>query len=555
MSRPPRRRRHPVVGRGDVRPHPLAVAVDERPRVAASARHPRHPRPGAGGQARPRRRRRRRPRSGGSRPPRAAPRREARRVDLGAHPGAHPQRRLPAAVGEVDPQPGRIDAVAASGVGGRDPGAAEVGDAGEAPRVEASRRGARRGSASRGMSSRMLRAAESAARSAARCTRPFPVTAPPIAASSSAAMIRIAPAPSTAGRACPRSPASAPRRAAPIPSSGRGDPPRRARGRPPGRAPARARRAASGEASGRGDPGSAGRGPELVDGERGQRALRAAARPASRPPSAPISSAVERRNPEDAGQVRDQQLRPARRQRRAERLERLVVGPEREVAEVAAGRRRDQPAARSASSSSRAAGVGEQGRRRRRLRLRRPRPAGCGRPVAAAASTATAAASARLPRRPRAGGEDRRRAHPPLPCGPRPGLGADLEPLRQRRERRGRPQLHDDPAGVRADRGATAGPGGQRLPRCLLRVVARRRRQSTRLGGAVGEGQRVAGEQKLEGDEPGQRQRRQPSEQLHRSLASLSGRASAPSGSGSSLRRRRDRAEGDAGQQRRAPRP
>ena len=86
----------------------------------------------------------------------------------------------------------------------------------------------------RGKSSRIERAAEIAARSAARWTRPLPVTAPPIAASASVASISTATAPNSAGNAWPDSSRSsraqrAIRREAP----------------PPGSIPAIARRAAT----------------------------------------------------------------------------------------------------------------------------------------------------------------------------------------------------------------------------------------------------------------------------------------------------------------------
>ncbi len=90
----------------------------------------------------------------------------------------------------------------------------------------------------------MLRAAERAARSAALCARPFPVTAPTIAASSSAVMISAAPAPSTAGRACPRSPSRS-AGCEPSPSKRRAIRAALAELRPPEGTPARALRAAS----------------------------------------------------------------------------------------------------------------------------------------------------------------------------------------------------------------------------------------------------------------------------------------------------------------------
>ena len=57
------------------------------------------------------------------------------------------------------------------------------------------------GASSRGRSSRIDRAADMAARSAARCARPFPVIAPAIATSASAATISANAPPSASGGA------------------------------------------------------------------------------------------------------------------------------------------------------------------------------------------------------------------------------------------------------------------------------------------------------------------------------------------------------------------
>ena len=95
-----------------------------------------------------------------------------------------------------------------------------------------------------GVSSRMLRTADIAARSAARCTRPLPVAAPPIAASARAARIRMSPAPRRAGSACPRLPPAG-RVNPPSPRSRRAIPDASSETQPPGRAPASARLAAS----------------------------------------------------------------------------------------------------------------------------------------------------------------------------------------------------------------------------------------------------------------------------------------------------------------------
>ena len=70
--------------------------------------------------------------------------------------------------------------------------------------------GNRGGAVTRGMSSRIERAAESAARSADRCKRPLPVSAPAIETMASAAISRIATPPITAGSAWPAAARSEP---------------------------------------------------------------------------------------------------------------------------------------------------------------------------------------------------------------------------------------------------------------------------------------------------------------------------------------------------------
>ena len=100
-------------------------------------------------------------------------------------------------------QAARVDPVAPRGVDRREPSAGEVVGLGEVTRVRTPVREPLAGASSLGTSSRMLRAAERAARSAALCTLPLPVAAPPIAASARAARIRIRPAPSSAGSAWP----------------------------------------------------------------------------------------------------------------------------------------------------------------------------------------------------------------------------------------------------------------------------------------------------------------------------------------------------------------
>ena len=148
----------------------------------------------------------------------------------------------------------------------------------------------------------MLRAAESAVRSAARWTLPFPVTAPPIAASASAAPIRIRPMPSTAGRAWPRRLASGERSGIrPLQAEQASENPAGDLGRAtPG--PNARQGAAGGDRRWRSrrDPGAQTPSPKLLDGERGQRPLRAAARRGRthrRRASSPVPSAATQSRP------------------------------------------------------------------------------------------------------------------------------------------------------------------------------------------------------------------------------------------------------------------
>ena len=98
------RGRHPVEGGGDVRAHPLAVAVDERAAVAAAAGHRRHPTAGAG----------RRGGFGDRR--RLGPRPAAADVEVGHHLGLRPHRRERGEVGKGEAEPARVDAVRPAGI-------------------------------------------------------------------------------------------------------------------------------------------------------------------------------------------------------------------------------------------------------------------------------------------------------------------------------------------------------------------------------------------------------------------------------------------------------
>ena len=89
------------------------------------------------------------------------------------------------------------------------------------------------------------------------------------------------------------------------------------------------------------------------------------------------------------------------------------------------------------------------------------------------------------------------------------------------REGRGRAQPHRDPAAGDRDVDVVLGPAGQRRARRLRRRAAGGERQRPGLGGAVGEGQRVAGGEQLQRDQRRQQQRRQRRDQLDRGLSAL----------------------------------
>ena len=138
------RRGHPVVGGGDVRPHALAVPVDERARIAAALR--------LRGHSRPRARRRRGFGDGG----RHDPDRSAFAETLPAGEplrgrsspttvGAGPQRRVGGCVGKGDPEAGGVDSVPSRRVDGGEPRAVEVIGAREVPRIRRPTLQARRG--------------------------------------------------------------------------------------------------------------------------------------------------------------------------------------------------------------------------------------------------------------------------------------------------------------------------------------------------------------------------------------------------------------------------
>ncbi len=300
-ARPPRGRAHPVVGGGDVRPHPLAVAIDERTGVPAALGLRRHPRPGAhrGGCLRD-----------GARHhadrgviAEAVAARESLRIDLPDDRDAGAKRRIGGGVGKGDPQAGGVDAVPPCRIDRSEVRPREVRGRGRGGGGSERRRAAVAGASSRDTSSRMLRTAESAARSAARCTRPLPVAAPPIAASASAARIRIRPAPSSAGSACPRRSArgcgTPPDR--PRPSSRRAIRLAASESPPPGRAPASARRAASSPGSSGGDPRRQPSSLQLVHRERGERAL--LRQRDQQAPAGDRQVGLERRHPERARDV------------------------------------------------------------------------------------------------------------------------------------------------------------------------------------------------------------------------------------------------------------
>ena len=398
-ARPPPsgRRRPPRPAASPRRPGRRAARSSRRPRPAPASRSRRRPAP------RPRRPPRRPPGSVGA--PRAA-----------RHPAAAPDRSratlararsggLELASGKAMREPGRVDPVPPRGVDGGQPGPRQVLGPGEVARFGAPS-GSLAGASSRGTSSRMLRAAESAARSAARWTRPLPVAAPPIAARASAARIRISPAPSSAGSACPRlppagrvnrrAPAAAARSEPRAPRPSRPARPRRARG---------ARRAARGA---RRDPAAQPPPRKLLDRERRQRALgrerdeQAAAR--GRSPS--TSSAGTQSRP---GRCTTASSAPGLGDRAASAPTASASSSARWQRWPRAAARR--PGCRSASSSSRAPGaassVGPAPRARPTSTSRVPAP------VRAAASAATAAASPRLAPRSAPRDEDRRRSSAP----------------------------------------------------------------------------------------------------------------------------------------------
>ena len=167
-----RGRRHLVVGRRDIRPHPLPVPVDERAAVAAAARDRRTFAAGA--------RHRRRRFGFGARFDLL--RRAGAEVELADHDRLRPHRREGGAVGKGEAEAARVDFVArapaASAGFARPVQVGRLRDVGSGWATPFGRRG---GESSSGRSSRIERTAEIAARSAARWARPLPVTAPAIA--------------------------------------------------------------------------------------------------------------------------------------------------------------------------------------------------------------------------------------------------------------------------------------------------------------------------------------------------------------------------------------
>ncbi len=165
--------RHLVVGGRDVRPHPLAVPIDERAAVAAAARDRRAFAAGA--------RHRRRRFGFGARFDLL--RRAGAEVELADDDRLRPHRREGGAVGEGEAEAARIDFVAPPGGERGFARPVQVGRLRDVGSGWATRSAGAAARAARGRSSRIERTAEIAARSAARWARPLPVTAPAIATS------------------------------------------------------------------------------------------------------------------------------------------------------------------------------------------------------------------------------------------------------------------------------------------------------------------------------------------------------------------------------------
>ena len=378
--------------------------------------------------------------------------------------------------------------------------------------------GRRAGASSRGEASRMMRAADSAARSAARCTRALPVTAPPIEARTRAHPMSAAAAASTTGSACPLwPPLKRPSRGAG--ANARASRRARSEATPPGLIPARARRAAS---SG------------------GGRASTRAAMPRAR--SSDTHSAASDRSP-----GRSASSRPASGRR---------PGLSMTLAQ-SSGTTCTTSNSTPAPSASSAIGRGV-------IALRRGAEVA---DVAARGRVCAAAAKRSLELARRGRGQQRRRA-PPRLVGDlgeqhaRLGAGSDLDGERGREreaaaavaaahDHRPAPlaqapssagsltQAEDETASEspRAESGAggsnwtttapvalvdldaVASPTRQRRPGGGLRLVADDARERTRLSGAVGERERVAGGEELEADQRGDEQRGKPGEQLDGGLA------------------------------------
>ena len=386
------------------------------------------------------------------------------------------------------------------------------------------------GESRRGRSSRIERAAEIAATSAARCTRPLPVTAPAIATSASAPAIRTKQPPSASGSACPprtRRAQAARSSTIPIGSSG---------GKPRCSASARQR---SSSRAGRPSAAAAGRTPKSArrDGNPGERALEDRDPQAARHQVA-HREAHQRPVPVEVGpqqdRVRAQPCPPApSRSSRGGRWTTPVASRTRASAagtrsrpSASAGRARWQiwPRAASAASGRWAASRSSSSPRRRGRDERRARRA----PVAeldqqAGPAGVRAGAGERRGGGARALGRARPADQGDGPRVPHRDLAA-AEPVTASRSREpaesegGRTRTVTRPPPTLTS-ALVRGPAGQRRPRRPGRRAPRGERQRPRLSGAVGERQRVAGGEQLEGDEAGQQQRRQRRDELHRRLA------------------------------------